>query len=220
MIDILIPVLGRPQNAKPLVESIHAATTVGHTCIFLATPGDTEQIEACKRTNAVTHLVAGDDFQYARKINAGAVFDYRNTPHEFMLLAADDLRFKPGWDVAAIRVWEETGKPVIGTNDLGNATVMKGLHATHSLVHRSYLEQGTIDEVGKLLHEGYHHNFCDTEFIDTAKHRDAFVFAADSHVEHLHPFWRKGPDDMIYRRGRKTFPRDRQTYLKRRSLWR
>lgn len=218
MIDILIPVLGRPTNAAKVTQSIHEHTKVPHTTIFLCSRDDHAQIEACRQTNAVTWLV--DDDRYSKKINAGVKVDLGGEPSEFVFLGADDLEFHDGWDDAALHRYHETGKPVIGTNDLGNPTVIAGKHATHSLVHRSYLPRGTIDEPDKLLHEGYDHNFCDTEFIETAMSRDAFVFAFDSHVEHLHPFWKKGPTDVIYKRGARHYHRDAALFRKRRRLWR
>ena len=144
----------------------------------------------------------------------------RLTQGEFVFLGADDLRFWPGWDESAIERYYETDKPVVGTNDLGNTTVMAGRHATHSLVHRSYVEQGTIDDPTCLLHEGYSHNWVDTEFIGTAMKRDAFTFCRDSHVEHMHPFWQKGDDDAIYEKGRQHYRLDRRLYQKRHRLWR
>jgi hypothetical protein len=217
MIDILVPVRGRPQNAQPLVDSIDGVTIVPHLTIFLCSRDDDEQIEACKATGKIVQLIDGGDHEYARKINAGVCLDYSDNPWVF--LGADDLRFYPGWDRTALKVAAATGRPVIGTNDLGNATVMKGLHATHSLVARSYAERGTVDEPGKLLHEGYHHNYCDTEFVETAKSRNAFAFAAQSHVEHLHPFWKKGEDDEVYRLGRARYHLDGKTFRQRRRLW-
>lgn len=218
VIDILIPVLGRPQNAQLVVDSINAVTVAPHTVIFLATRGDEEEIEACKRTGCIVQLVDPGHGEYARKINFGVTLDY--TDHPWVFLGADDLRFYPRWDSVAIEAGEAAEKPVVGTNDLGNATVMAGRHATHSLVRRSYAEQGTIDEPGKMLHEGYSHNWVDTEFIATAQKRDAFVFAADSHVEHLHPFWGKGTDDAIYEQGRRDYNADRRLFQKRRRSWR
>ncbi|HEY1309304.1 MAG TPA: hypothetical protein VGF24_37450 [Vicinamibacterales bacterium] len=217
MIHLLIPVLGRPQNAQRLADSIDAATIEPHLTIFLATRYDRPEIEACKATGKPVFLVDPGPCEYARKINHGTGCAL-GVP-DFFFLGADDLRFHPGWDTAALRVWEQTGKGVIGTNDLGNATVMRGDHATHSLVHITYLEQGTIDEPGKLLHEGYDHNYVDTEFIGTAMSRGEWAFAADSHVEHLHPFWQKGPDDLIYKKGRKTVNKDHRTYNQRQRLW-
>jgi hypothetical protein len=219
VIDLLIPVLGRPQNAQPLVDSIHENTTVPSCTFFVCTRGDEDQIEACKRTGAVVLLIDPGLCEYARKINEAISRSAEiRVGHDFVFLGADDLRFHPLWAEKALELYTPATR-VIGTNDIGNATVMRGDHATHSLVHRSYVELGTIDEPGRLLHEGYGHNYVDTEFIETAKTRGEFVFAAESIVEHLHPFWHKGPDDVIYRKGRKTVNRDHATYNRRRRLW-
>ncbi len=212
MIDLLIPVLGRPASAQPLVDSIHAATTVPHTILFVCSRDDIAQIEACRQTGAV--VVLSDDGRYAPKINQAAVFPHSNTPSEWVFLGADDLTFHPSWDEAALAV----GSLVVGTNDLGNPTVMSGKHATHSLVARDYITEGTFDEPGKLLHEGYEHNFVDNEFIATAKARGVWAFAFDSHVEHNHPFWRKGQDDDIYKKGRLTYKQDGQTWKVRQRM--
>jgi hypothetical protein len=218
MIDILIPVLGRPKNAQKVADSIHAHTKVPHMTIFLCSRDDHAEIEACRTTGSVVWLC--DEDSYAHKINVGAKVDLGGEPSEFIFLGADDLAFHDGWDGAAIDRYHETGRPVVGTNDLGNPTVIAGNHATHSLVHRSYLPLGTIDEPDKLLHEGYDHNWVDTEFIETAMMRDAFTFAFDSHVEHLHPFWRKGPMDVIYKRGQEKYHRDAALFKARRRRWR
>lgn len=214
MIDILVPVRDRPQNVVPLLASVKANTKVPHRVVFLVHPDDGDEISALYKAGAI--YIRSPEHGYAHKINLGASLSQA----EFIFLGADDLSFHPDWDRAAIDRYHETGKPVVGTNDLGNATVMAGRHATHSLVHRSYLACGTIDDPSKLLHEGYVHNWVDTEFIDTAKKRDAFTFAADSHVEHLHPFWHKGPDDHIYEMGRQGYRQDRRLYQKRRRFWR
>ncbi len=216
MIDLLIPVLGRPQNAQPLVDSIHEATSVPHTILFVCSRDDHAQIEACKATGAVVLL--SDDGRYAPKINLAATFAHSNTPSEWVFLGADDLRFHPRWDTIAVNIGKTAAAVVVGTNDLGNPTVMSGKHATHSLVHRTYIKWGTFDEPGKLLHEGYEHNFVDNEFIATAKARGEWAFASASHVEHLHPFWRKGTDDHIYAKGRQTYKQDGQTWKVRQRL--
>jgi hypothetical protein len=216
VIDILIPVLGRPKNAAKVVDSINEHTKVPHTTIFLCSRLDFEEIEACADTGCVTWLL--DDDRYSVKINAGVRLEIATG--EFVFLGADDLAFHDDWDTIAIERFLETDKPVIGTNDLGNPTVIAGRHATHSLVHRSYIEYGTIDEEDKLLHEGYDHNWVDTEFIETAMMRDCFTFAFDSHVEHLHPFWKKGVTDVIYKRGQRDYHRDQRLFRDRRRLWR
>ena len=132
MIQILIPVLGRPANAQKVADSVHAATATEHIIVFCATRRDEEEIEACKLTGSIVHLVDGGHGEYARKINSAIEADYAGA--EWSFTGADDLAFHPNWDLAALA----REGPVIGTNDLGNPTVKAGKHATHSLVHRSY----------------------------------------------------------------------------------
>lgn len=224
MIDILVPVLDRPQNAQPLVDSIRANTVVKHRILFLCTPFDVDEINAVHETGAdISNMrwQAGPG-DWAKKINQG----YRLTSEPFMLLGADDLRFHPGWDTEALRIADETGAGVIGTNDLGNPMVMRGRHATHPLVRRSYVdEQGTIDEPGQIVHEGYHHQWVDTELVATAQMRREWVFAKGSYVEHMHPFWpdgqggKKGQMDATYEKALSTSTEDHQHFLGRRLLW-
>ena len=86
---------------------------------------------------------------------------------------------------------------------------------------RSYIEEfGTIDERGKVLHEGYEHEYVDNEFIETAKHRGEFIHAEHAIVEHLHPDWGKAEVDDTYRLGRSQTNRDKALFRKRRKLWR
>ena len=218
MIAILVPVLDRPRNADPLVLSIRRATSTPHRVLFLCSPKDGAEIRACKATGADVHVVEWkpDRGDWAKKINRG----FSMTDEDFVLLGADDLEFHRGWDMAVLEVAEKTGAGVIGTNDLGNATVMRGLHSTHPLVRRSYIEEyGTIDEPGKVVHEGYHHQWVDTELCETAKMRGQWAFAKASHVEHLHPYWHKSSMDATYTKALSTSREDHRYYGKRRRLW-
>ena len=217
-ITILVPVLNRPQNAEPLVASIIEASIEEHHVIFLCSPNDRAEIQACDETGAEVEIVPFENGpgDWAKKINHG----FAITESDFCLLGADDLRFHPGWEVIAVEVAERTGAGVIGTNDLGNATVMRGLHSTHPLVRRSYVEEyGTIDEPGKCLHEGYHHQWVDTELVETAKMRHQWAFAKGSHVEHLHPLWKKSQMDSTYEKALSTSREDHAHFRSRQQLW-
>ena len=168
----------------------------------------------------MSYIVMDDNYEgrgdYARKINAG----YDAVEAEWYFLGADDIRFHPYWFEVAMEVHKQTEACVIGTNDLGNPQVLQGQHATHSLVLLDYVEEcGTIDEPGKVLHEGYSHNFVDTEFVATAKWRDAWAFAVNSRVEHLHPDWRKGQNDQVYALGKSGFANDQKYFEMRKRLW-
>lgn len=212
---ILVPVLGRPHRVQPLLESIEETTPEPHRVLFIANHDDSAELAAIQAAGADVLPVAGRG-TYPEKINAG----YRATEDPLLFLAADDLRFHPGWLTAAQAPIDD-GALVVGTNDLGNERVMAGEHATHSLVARSYCDKpgGTADAAGTVLHEGYRHWYCDDELVGMAKKRGVWAHAADSWVEHLHPYWAKGDHDMTYRKGERWRPRDRGVHLRRRTLW-
>ena len=198
----------------PVVESIRATSDAA--VLFVCSPRDTEVHHAVDAVGGEQLHVDGPfPGDYARKINAGISATF--TP--LIFTGADDLLFHPGWLDAATACFAP-GVGVVGTNDLGSFWVMAGDHATHSLVTRDYVTKfGTIDEPGKVLHEGYPHEWCDDELVATAKHRDAWAFAFDSHVEHLHPNWSKAPMDRIYAQQCDRMRRGRRVFLRRQRLW-
>jgi hypothetical protein len=203
--------LGRPGTVQPLVESIGDSADV----LFICSPHDTTT-DACRATGRDVLTVGWEPGpgDYARKINAG----YRVTDDPLLFLGACDLRFHPGWlDAAKTKLTDGIG--VVGTNDLGNARVIRGEHATHSLVTRAYADLGTIDGQPGILHEGYHHEYVDDELVGTAKHRQAWAFAPDSVVEHLHPSWGKAPTDHLYDAQRLRMAASWRDYRNRRRMW-
>lgn len=210
---ILVPVLARPARVAPLLLSIRNATPEPHRVLFICDPDDAPEIAAVDAAGAERVLIKAG---YPGKINLGVHL----TTEPLLFLGADDLVFHAGWlERATARLAPRIG--VVGTNDIANPRVMSGEHATHCLVTRSYVEQfGTIDQRGQLLHEGYGHQFCDDELVGTARHRNAFVFAADAVVEHLHPCWGTAPTDSTYEKGQATFMADRRLYRRRRPQWR
>lgn len=217
---ILIPVLRRPKNISPLVESILNTTKAPYEIVFIVSPGDHEEISELEN-QALSYIVMEASYEnygdYARKINAG--FD--SVEANWYFLGADDLRFHPLWFEVAMEFYERTGASVIGTNDLGSPVVMSGQHSTHSLVLRDYvLNYGTVDEPGKVLHEGYPHEYVDVEFVETAKWRRKWTFATVSRVEHLHPNWGKGTMDSLYAAQPQRMMQGKRIYEQRKLLWR
>lgn len=214
---MIAPVLGRPANAQPLASSLAASTKLARL-LFVCSPGDRHQIAACKATGCET-LVApfepgrGD---WARKLELAR----HNSGEEFMLFGADDLRFHDGWDDAVLAAYAEWDVGVVGTNDLANPQVKRGLHSTHPVVCRGYAEMhGTADDKTVMLHQGYWHQYVDNELVETARARNCWLFCADARVEHAHPFWGTAAKDDTYERGQLEHHADRRLYTRRRQMW-
>jgi len=212
---ILVPVLHRPKNIDPLMESIRVATPHART-VFLSSPDSPAETDALRERNLEVWEMpfASGPGDYARKINYGST----HTDEAFIFLGADDLRFHAGWFEAAAALMTRRVL-VVGTNDLGNPRVLAGEHATHSLVARRYVRRGTIDGGEGLLHDGYPHEFVDDEFVGTAKARGVWAFAADAVVEHLHPHWGKADTDFIYAASRSRLRVGRRLWRERCPLW-
>jgi hypothetical protein len=217
VIDILIPVLRRPRNVTPLLESLEV-TKSEHRIFFICTRGDHEQIAAVEEAGyePLIHPEKAGVGNFARKIN----WAFDQTDAEWVFQGADDLRFRRGWDTAALATAMKRKASVIGTNDMHNPGVRKGLHSTHTLIRRSYIEEhgGTFDDSGRIFHEGYDHQYVDNEFIETAKMRGVWAFARNSIVEHLHPHWGNADMDWTYRKATRQSMADRRLYFERMSV--
>lgn len=208
---ILVPVLRRPQSVAPLLESIHTSTASARV-LFIGDPGDTAEHDAIARAGAEMIATGGN---YAQKINTGV----RHTTEPYLFAGADDLRFHPGWLEAALEVMERTGAGLVGTQDLCNARVIAGEHATHFLLARWYAQLPTIDGQPGPCFEGYEHEFVDDELIGTARERGAYAFAPGAIVEHLHPDVGKAPTDALYAAQGARMRRSRPLFQSRTPLW-
>lgn len=215
-IDILIPVLGRPEHAAPLAESLRH-TRSEHRVFFICSPTDLETIPAYAEHGEILMAQwAPGKADFARKIN----WAFDQTDSEWVFQGATDIRFSDRWDVQALACAGRNRKRVIGTNDLHNVSVKRGAHSTHTLFARSYIEEygGTTDGTGRVFSEVYDHQFCDVEFIDTARARKEFISCKNSIVEHLHPHWGNAVSDPIYKKALRNTNADRRLYMRRMGL--
>lgn len=220
MIAVLVPVLGRAQQIRPVFESITTATASEHRVVFICSPSiaDPEAFAACMEIKEATVLSAPwapGRSDYAMKLE----FGYDNTDEPWLFQGATDLVFYAGWDTAALAVARQTGAGVIGTNDLGNPLVKRGRHSTHSLISRDYIERfnGTADNSGKIFSTAYDHQWTDNEFVETATMRRQFAFARRSVVEHLHPHWGKADMDDTYEKAHRATSEDQKLFMRRRA---
>lgn len=222
MIDALIPTFGRPDRLAPLAANILEATVNPVTVWFIVEQDDDGSVAEGERLMArsgfsnVMCLWNEGPRSYAGAINTA----HRHTDAPWLFTGADDLRFWPGWDKAAFE--HDDGRRVIGTQDLLNPYVQAMTHATHYLVRRDYLDEvgGVIDKgPGSFQNEGYAHQYVDTEFVDTARHRGEFRPCLTSIVEHRH--WSVGgmEPDATSAKAYRDEATDRDLYLSRCHLW-
>lgn len=208
-VAILVPCLGRPQNVRPLLDSIRASTPEPYRVLFICDPGDVAQQDAIA-VQAGWMINPGGT--YASKIRAGI----EATDEPLVFIGADDLRFRPGWLQAA-----EARMPkaqVVGVND-GIGRPRRPCHATHFLMTRGYAVRPCIDGSPGPLSDAYSHSFVDDELIATATKRGVYAYAPRSRVKHLHPMTGAVRDDATYRLGRARFQQDKRMFVRRMRLW-
>lgn len=218
VITVVIPTFGRADRMSWVAANVHENTVAPHRVLFIVERDDKPSAEAA---GALVDPGITDWWwntrihSYAGAINTAA----RYSKDELLFIGADDLNFHPHWDQKAL--WQmRDGIRVVGTADLTNEAVGRGIHATHYLVDARYIEEpgGVIDGPrGMVLFEGYDHQYTDTEFIGTARFREVFAPCLDAVVEHVHI--NKAGWDATYVKGHARIAQDEQLYLSRRALW-
>jgi hypothetical protein len=210
---VIVPVLGRPQNAAPFMASLKASgADLAHVYAVadIDDPGTAQAWEAEGAT--VLTWFGPSPGTFAQKANIG----YHATTEPWLLLAGDDVKFHPGW-LDQAQAAARDGADVVGTNDLHNPRTTAGEHSPHPMIRRAYIdEQGASwDGPGTVAHEGYAHWFVDDEIVTAAKQRGAWMAAPHSKVEHLHPLWGLAEDDETYALGRGHIEADKALFEKR-----
>lgn len=139
---------------------------------------------------------------------------------DWIVFAADDVRFYSQWDIEFMKCYNETRKMVIGTNDLHSPRVLMGATATHWIVKKEYFNKytGTIDRTYPIVFN-YLHNYVDAEFIETAKYRDEFVSCKNCILEHVHPSFGLAVLDEVYQKWEYSDRIDRKKFKSREHLW-
>jgi hypothetical protein len=245
VIAVLIPTYDRPDRIVGLATQILEVASVPTEVVFVVEADDGRTVAELRsvladmldeqgwkvhpeRDLAVYredgHIISARINEGARNYSGAANTGYRQTEAPYLFAGADDIRFGPDWDTNALERMDDWVM-VVGTNDGLNPYVGQGLHATHYLIDRRYLDQigGTVDGgPGSFLHEGYGHQYTDTEFIGTAKARARFRPCLDSTVEHLHAYSqhpdRAAPDATTVK-AFATANDDSALYDQRRPLW-
>lgn len=218
-VAILIPTLGRPNALRPLLQSIATTTPVGAANVVFVVDHDDPSTHAELQEAWAQGWRFGRCFcdgTYPEKINAGL----RASNDPLVLLADDDIVFHAGWLEHALAALSGS-TAVVGTNDLTPATADGG-HSTKPIVRRSYVDDpgAAFGEPGVALHEGYHHNFCETELCALAQHRGVYVSCPTSIIEHCHPAWGTREADETDRKGSQSnWGEDERLFLERQEQW-
>lgn len=206
---ILVPVLNRPQNVKPLLASIRETTPQARV-LFICDPDDVAEQAAIASAGGLMISPGGS---YAAKINAGVVA----TSEPLLLFAADDIRPRAAW-LDAARARMTGGVQIVGLNDWVDRPA-RPEQATHFLVTRAAAALPCIDGAPGPLCETYGHWYCDDELVATARKRGMYAYCPEAVVEHLHPMTGGAPDDETYLKGRSTARIDFKRFRRRERLW-
>lgn len=225
-LTIIVPIYRRTKNIPRMLASAQRATPDAEV-MFVANEDDIEArlwLDEHNQRMVTVPWPAGSPGDYARKINAG----YCHSDRLLLFTGADDIVFQPGWYEAATALIDQEPMHAVGVLDIGvvgtvddlNGRTINGTHSTHTLVARWYADQGaTVDQDHIIYHEGYVHEYCDDELVQTAMARRAYAHAFDAHVTHIHMLGDPGLDDEVYRHGRSATPRSKRLYGLRRRLW-
>lgn len=218
----LVPVLGRPANVAPLVESWETTRPDDSLLVFIGGGNQDKKerraITAVQEQGANVALLIAPIASWPRQINLGA----SRVEADWFLCAADDIVFTPGWWERTADLRADPAIGVIGTNDsadgTGNPAVAAGEHTCHPLIRATYIrDRGTWDGPGQAVCEEYAHWFVDNELVITAKLRGAWAFCKEAVIAHRHPYW--FPDEIAwddtYALGESSAEADRDTWFRR-----
>ena len=180
MIGILIPSKDRSDRFQRIIENINSTTVSPHKIYFIIEDNDFDSIAEAKRLNANIIISSGRGYRAA--INLG----YLKTTEEFLLLGSDDIVFTQGWDLLMLDKMNDEKIGIVGGKDDWPIS-QTGLHGSHLLVRRSYIEEfsGVEDEDNVIYSSSYQHFMTDIETEQTAMKRAAFA-SCEAVIEHNH----------------------------------
>lgn len=218
-VAVIVPVMQRPQNVAPLVESFNATNDGTAKLYFVCDPDDDAEIAAV-RAAGLEPLISHRGHTFGQKANVG----YEETPESWLFLCGDDVEFTPGWLAEARKLSDRYH--VIGSNDsergrIRNPQVATGRHADHWFTRRAYIDDdgSSLEGPGVFCPEAYGHWYTDKEVIGLARARGVFGFADECRVIHHHPGYdgdeQARQDDPVYMKAVDWQERDRIKFMQR-----
>lgn len=203
MIDILIPSLGK-RDLPALLENIKETTETPYHVFFI-----------CELKPHVP-TVEGATMMYGRFGSPAKAINYafKHTIQPYFLFGNDDFKFTKGWDKALDKMDDRVSVVALNDGDPRGETQW----GTITLVKREYIdEQGGTENKGEVFHEGYLHNFVDTEFWHRAVSRNVADIAPDCKIIHEHPAF--GFPHNHHKGAEQGFEQDAQLFTERQRQW-
>lgn len=220
-VTIVVPVLGRPQNAAPFMASLRASITCGDrpdVIVVVNYQTDVETEDAWIAAGASVLHCAVEPGSFGQKANLAAGF----IDNGWMFLCGDDVAFHPGWleaaltdvpdEVCVIGVSEIPDDAVLDRGRIGpayEATLRSAEHTNHMFFRMSYIrEKGASWDGPGTVAGPYRHWFTNNEMSTKARQDGVWLARPESVVEHLHPYFGKGEMDATYELGEKHAAKD------------
>lgn len=215
-IDIIVPVLGRPEHAKRFRDSYWSGDDwwTHKPRAFAICENELDRTTWLPYTMA---YLAPIHHTFAEKVNWAYEHVVSHSDAEWVLLVGSDVNFHPGWiDRLEEALVDMPEACVLGTLDLLNAATMKGHHTCHPVIKRSYIDEvgASWDGPGKICSEAYRHNYVDNEIVRAAQDRGVWC-PTEAVIEHLHPVNGKAEWDEVYQEGEQWKTLDSLTWSKR-----
>jgi glycosyltransferase involved in cell wall biosynthesis len=178
VISVLLATTGRPEMAERTVRSLLATTGDHEVQIVAAVDKDGDTAIRLHELGCLVDYA--DEYRGCSRAWNDALSHAVGDP---VVLAADDLDFRPGWlDAAFERLHTafEDGWGMVGFNDghTNNAD-----WSTHYMVSRRLIVEAFG---GVIAWEHYRHSFNDLEASERAKRAGRYAWAEDAHVHHQH----------------------------------
>lgn len=203
---VLCPSRHRPHLLQPLVENLR--DTAPDAALYFAVCDD-ESLRALNDAG-VTVWMTPEGWSMVQRLQ----FLYDNTTEPYVYGAQDDSSFPRGWwQPALARAVETDGVVVLGDSHNPNGTT--------ALVSRRYIDTigGAWGQPGRVLHDGYVHNYAETELFDVAAAHGRLTFLPDIVVEHRHHSYGLAANDDTYTMATAALEADRALYEQRRARW-
>lgn len=214
LLAINIATLWRHHKLEGIVRNILATTNVSLKVYFVVEDNDTDSINEVNRLIEKGYpvvCVKSDKRNCNKAINVG----FNASTEPFFGFCGDDCVFKPNWAEELMKVFEDPKIQVTCSWD----GLYDGGKSFYCMRRNYILNFGTIDEPGKVIHEGYGHTWVDNEFLETAIHRGVFHYCPQSEVKHCHYVLMNLEEDATVRHLKASDHGDDKLYESRKHLF-